>query len=214
MRKNLFLFIALFFTVTVYGQSNPDVFDYGTFENNVYTNSYFNLKIDVPPTWKVHSKEQTDTIISKAMKKMTDKDATLKPLFNPKDIKDAVLIMVNEYRIGAAVDFNPGFVIMAENIMDYPEIETEAMYLRQVKRLLLRTKPDYEIDDKISQEKINGTTFYKFSLSLKSAGSVEIKQTYYSLLKKGFSLGIVTTYNTKAQKKELDKILKTLYISN
>ncbi|MGN6647985.1 MAG: hypothetical protein ACTHJT_15790 [Cytophaga sp.] len=214
MSRNLFLCIALFFTVTVYGQSNAEVFDYGTFENNVYTNSYFNLKIDVPPTWKVHSKEQTDTIISKAMKKMTDKDATLKPLFNPKDIKDAVLIMANQYRIGAAVDFNPGFVIMAENIMDYPEIETEAMYLGQVKKLLLRTKSNYVINDKISKEKFNGVTFYKFSLSLKNAGSVEIKQTYYSLLKKGFSLGIVTTYNTKAQKKELDKILKTLQISN
>ncbi len=211
--KNFFLILTCFLlTLPVYSQTNADVFDYGTVENNVYTNSYFNLTMTIPSTWVIQSKGLTDTMVSKTINKMLQKDPSLKPIFKAQDIKDAVLIMANRYKMGAAVEFNHGIILMAENIMKFPEIETADQYLKQVKALLHRTKPEYVLDKKISKTVVNGITFYALKATI--PGAIEINQIYYSTLIKGFSLSFIVTYNTNKQKKESLKILNTLLIKN
>jgi hypothetical protein len=209
--KNILLLITSFFLVySAYSQDSSDIFDYGTSENNIYTNSYFKLKITVPPTWTIHSKGQADTIVSKGINKITHKNPSLKPVFKIKDIKDATLLMANEYKIGIPGEFNPGISIVAENIIKAPKIKTGEDYLVEVKKLLYMTNLNYKLK-RISKEKINGNVFYKLNAEINNS-SIKIKQTYYSTITKGFGLSIIISYYTNKQKRELLKILNSLQI--
>ena len=198
----LLLPIFFFLTVAGYGQTE-EVFDYGNIQNNTYTNSYFKLKINIPPAWSINSIKLTDTSYSNARK-----DSLVKA----KNVSYAALLMMSKYKMGSVFDFNPHIEIVGERVSYMPEVITGEDFLKKMRDVYIKTYPQYVVDENIYKEKINGNTFYKFNIVMNN--SKVIKNTIYSIVKKGFCLSIHTTYNSAADEEELSNILKTLYISN
>ena len=211
--KNILLLITAFcFVHLAYSQDTSEVFDYGTSENNIYTNAYFKLKITIPPTWTIQSKGYTDTIVSKGINKITHNNPALKPILKVKDIKDATLLMANQYKVAIPGEINPSIGITAENVIKARRIKTGEDYLIEAKKILSATNIGYTFKN-ISREQINGCVFYKLNTEVKTK-SITIKQDYYSTLMKGFSLSFILTYSTNKQKKGLLKIVKSAQFSN
>lgn len=210
--KNFLLTIALFcLTLSAYSQDTSEVFDYGTCENNIYTNSYFKLKVTIPPSWTILSKKRADSIVSKGLNKIMHNNPSLKPMFKVKDIKDATLLIANEYKVTIPGKINPSVAITAENIIKFRKIKTGEDYLIEAKKLLTSTNIGYKLG-KISKEKINGYVLYKFNAEVNTS-TTKIKQDYYSIIVKGFSLSFILTYTSNKQKKDLLKILKSVEFS-
>jgi hypothetical protein len=129
-----------------------------------------------------------------------------------KDIKDATLLMANQYKVTIPGKINPIIAITAENVIKVRRIKTGEDYLIEAKKIISATNIGYKFKN-ISREQINGCVFYKLNTEVKTK-SMTIKQDYYSTLIKGFSLSFILTYSTNKQKKDLLKIIKSAQFSD
>jgi len=188
---------------TCYSQSKPIDFDYGRIENSKYLNSYFDFEITIPANWIIQNKEQMEKMAKAGMDMVIGDDANLKAAVKVSEINTTNLLVVNQYERGSAVEYNPGIVIVAENIKDYPGIKTGSDYLFQVRKLLDQSQVKYDYIDKESSRKvISGIDFYKMNAGIVYMG-IEIKQIYYSTVLKGFSFNVIISFINDEQKADL-----------
>ncbi|MCX6237351.1 MAG: hypothetical protein NTY07_07300 [Bacteroidia bacterium] len=215
MKNTFYLFSFLVYISTLLGCSNSDKpidFDYGKIENNKYINNYFGCEISIPKEWVIQTKEQMDKLSKKGSDLLAGDNSNTKALLKASEVKTANLLGVFKYERGAAVDFNPNFMIIAENISDYPGIKSGRDYLFQTRKLLDQSQFKYDfLDSVFKKEKINNIEFYSMNAFVKNMNT-EIKQIYFSTIIKGFSFDIILTYNNELQKQELISVIKTLKI--
>jgi hypothetical protein len=208
-----YLFNSLFLAIllsTGCSKGKPDNFDYGKVENNKYTNSYFGCEISLPGEWVVQSREQLDGLSEEGRDMLAGESSTTKAMLKASEIRSANLLGVFKYQRGAAVDFNPNFMVVAENVSALPGIKTGSDYLFQTKKLLSKTQLQYDyIDTVFAVEKINGTPFHRMNASIDAMGT-KINQEYYSTIMRGFSFCVILTYNTDEHREELMSMFNTL----
>jgi hypothetical protein len=188
---------------TCYSQSKPIDFDYGRIENSKYLNSYFDFEITIPANWIIQNKEQMERIAEAGTDLVVGDNANLKAAVKASEINSANLLVVYQYERGAAVDYNPSFTLVAENIRDFPGIKTGSDYLFQARRLLEQSQVKYDyLDKEFSKEAIGGIEFYKMNAEIVYLG-IGIKQIYYATILKGFSLIAIVTFTTDEQKADV-----------
>ena len=192
--KNLIGIILISIILNSCGQKEkPDNFDYGKVIDNVYTNTYFNLTMDIPIDWVILDQKQRKVLLEE---NSNSEDKTTKA----SEISEANLLNVFQYNLGAAVDFNPSIMVFTENNNSKSEIViTGAEYLKNAKKFLMQTQLQYEyISESIEMETINKIDFYKIEAHTLTAGD-SIKQRYYATVINGFSLFFLITYTTEEQ---------------
>lgn len=185
-------------------------FDYGTVENNIYSNSYFDFNMTIPTDWSVQSQEQVDHLSKIGKKLMAGDDEQMKAVLNAVDIQTAYLLAVFKYEKGTAVDYNPGFILISENIVQSPGIKTGSDYLFHARKLMEQSQLKYNhIDSDFKKEVVDGVDFYTMNAEMKYM-KLSIKQVYYSTIRNGFAFSVVISYVTKDQKKELLKVIESM----
>lgn len=210
-KQNLLGFILL--TLLLVSCNNKGLaqdFDYGRIENNKYYNSFFNLEMTIPTDWIVQSKEQTENLTKKGADLMAGDDKNLKAVIKASDVNSAYLLTVFQYEVGVAVDYNPSFMLISENLKNTPGIKNGGDYLFHVRKMLKQSQVQYNyFDENFIKETINGQDFFLMNASLEYMG-IKIKQVYYSTIINGFSFGIIISYVSKEQKQELDSIINSM----
>jgi len=216
--KPSFKLLIFLFSISILSSCDtvqkPKYFDYGKIENNVYINPYFNFKMDIPPKWVVQDKKQTERLAEIGKKAVAGDDENLSKIIKASEVRSAILLTVFKHEIGTPVDFNPSIMVVVENVSIAPGIKNGADYLYQTRKLLKRSKIQYEyIDDDFEKVTINDTDFYRMNLGINTAG-VDVKQSYYVTVKDGFAIATIITYTTEEEKKELEKYLNTIQFDN
>ncbi|GAL85575.1 conserved hypothetical protein [Sporocytophaga myxococcoides] len=186
-------------------------FDYGTLkDDSIYTNSYFNLKMDIPSSWHVQSKEEVKQIMKSGENLVTGDDEKLKALVKAAEITTANFLTVLKYERGAPVDFNPSFILMAENISSSPGIKSGADYLFHTRKFMKQTQLNYKLtDEDFKSEVFGGKTFHKMHAEIDYSG-VLIQQDYYATIINGFCLSFISSYIDEEQNAELLKIIGSM----
>lgn len=113
-----FIFLSLFST-SCDNKTQPEEFDYGQIENNKYSNSFFNLEMTIPTGWIIQSKEQTENLDKDGKELFVGEDKNLKTAIKRSEGSSAVLVTVFQYEVGAAVDYNPSFSLISENLIHF-----------------------------------------------------------------------------------------------
>ncbi|MEM7104944.1 MAG: hypothetical protein AAF502_17540 [Bacteroidota bacterium] len=204
----IFLVISLFASCMPIGK--PDDFDYGGVSDQVYSNEYFECIMKLPDDWVVSSREQTEEITELGKDLVAGDDKKLEAVVNAAEINTANLLTVFQYEVGSPVEYNPSISLVAENIKMAPGIKDGSDYLFQSRRFLQQSQFQYDyLSKEFELHEINGTDFYKMDAFLTYLG-LEIKQTYYATIKKGFSFVVVMSYNNDDQKQILEESLKSL----
>jgi hypothetical protein len=184
--------------------SAQENFDYGGVENNAYTNSFFNFSMNLPTDWVVQSKERVEDITRKGREMVAGKDKNLENAIKAAEVNTAQLLMLYQHEVGAAVDYNPSLVLVAENVGHAPGIKTGADYLFHARKLLENAQIQYNyIDKEFEQVIINGKEFYLMNAHVNYMG-YDIKQQYYSTLHKGFCFNVIISYVNEDQQSELE----------
>jgi hypothetical protein len=184
-------------------KGKPDNFVYGSVNDNIYSNEYFKCKMKLPENWIIQSQEQTEQIADMGKNLVAGDDKTLESALNASEINTANLLAVFQYEVGAAVEFNPNILIVAENVTNAPGIKNGSDYLFQSRRLLKQGQFQYDyLSEDFESEMINGTEFHKMDAHINYAG-MEIKQVYYSTISNGFSFNVIVSYINDEQKKVL-----------
>jgi len=207
-------FIGLFILTVLITSCNPSGkpknFDYGHIENNKYLNSFFGLELSLPDNWIVQTKEQTENLTKIGKDFVAGDDKNLKAIINASEINSANLLAVFQYEVGAAVDYNPSFMLVAENLKNYPGIKTGSDYLFQSRKLLQQSQIHYShLDDGFEKEIINNLEFYTMNCTIDYMG-LSIKQRYYSTIINGFCLSEIISYTDDKQKSNLEKIIHSM----
>jgi hypothetical protein len=185
-------------------------FDYGHTEKNKYYNSFFGLDLTLPDNWIVQTKEQTENLTKMGKDLVAGDDKNFKALINASEVNSANLLALFQYEVGAAVEYNPSFMLVAENLKSAPGIKTGSDYLFQSRKLLKQSQIQYSyIDDEFTKEVINNQEFYVMNCSIDYMG-YKINQVYYSTLKDGFCLSAIISFINDEQKNNLEKILNSM----
>lgn len=204
---------VLLLTILISGckvESTPDNFDYGKVEGNKYVNSYFDLEMDVPADWFVQSQEQMENITKVGKDMVAGDDENMKAIVKASDVNTANLLGVFQHEYGSAVQFNPNFLVVAENVKAAPGMRTGSDYLFQSRRLLTQSQFQYDrIDETFEKETINGTDFYKMKAEVSLMG-ITIRQIYYSTILKDFSFNVIISYSSDEQKDALLKVINSM----
>jgi hypothetical protein len=212
--KLLGIFFLTVFMNSCNSQDKPKDFDYGRVENSKYVNSFFDFEITLPKDWIVQTKEQMEDLTKKGKAVVAGDDSKMKAVLKASEINSANLLSVFQFERGSAVEYNPSFTIVAENVRNSPGIKTGNEYLFQAKRLLEQSQLKYDyIDKEFSKEVINGTDFYKMNAEIKYMG-LDIKQVYYVTIQKGFGFVVITSFINDQQKQDLLKSINSMKFKN
>lgn len=210
---SVILFLTIFMTICN-SQDNPMDFDYGRIENSQYVNSFFGFEITLPTDWIVQTKEQMEDMTNRGKALVAGDDSNMKAVLKASEINTANLLSVFQFERGSAVEYNPSFSIIVENIKNLPGIKTGNEYLFQAKKLMEQSQLKYDyIDKEFSKEVVNGTDFYKMNAEIKYMG-LDIKQIYFVTIQKGFSFVVITTFINDQQKQDLLKSIYSMQFKN
>jgi len=213
MKKRIYLIGLLFlaiFTISCSNSNKPKDFDYGSVVNNKYTNSFFDMEISLPSDWVVQTKEQTENLVKQGKEIVAGDDKNLKAVLNASEINSANLMVMFQFEVGAAVEYNPNFMLVAENIKNFPGIKNGSDYLYQARKLIVRSQLQYDsIDEEFTKVTINNTEFYTMNAIL-NVSDVGIRQTYYSTILNGFCISAIISYINDEQKAELEKVINSI----
>jgi len=197
-------------TLSCKSDNQPKDFDYGKVENSIYLNSFFGFELELPSDWFVQTKELTDNLSEMGKDIVAGEDKNMKALLNASEINTANLLAIFKYEIGAAVDYNPNLILVAENLKNAPGIKTGGDYLFQTRKFLIQSQLEYEIiDDEFNKEVINNQEFYTMNTSMNYMGQ-NIKQVYYSTINKGFCLSAIISFIDEEQKMGLKKVISSM----
>ena len=210
LNKVFTISIFLIFTISCSNNSKPKDFDYGKVENDRYVNSYFDLELNLPSHWIVQTKEQTENLSKRGKELIAGDNKNMKAVFKASEINTANLIAAFQYEVGSAVDYNPSFMLVAENLKGFPGIKTGSDYLFQTRKLMKQSQFQYDsIDDEFKKIIINNQEYYLMNTSVSYAGYT-IRQEYYSTLKDGFCISAIISYNDDEQKSVLKKVINSM----
>lgn len=213
MNKKLNFIGLVILTILVFScntNNKSKAFDYGRVENGKYLNSFFGLEVDVPKGWVIQTKEQIDKMTKMGKDLVAGDDKKLKAVMKASEINSATLLTVFKYETGSAVDYNPSFTFIAENLKNLPGTKSGSDYLFQVRKLLRQSQMQYDtIDEKFTKVFIDNQEFYLMNATLPYMG-MTIKQEYYATIQDRFSLGIIISFTDDEQKNELEKIIQSM----
>lgn len=203
--------IILIISVTILGcttedQSFPDEFDFGKTESGLYTNDFFNLEISFDPNWIVQDEQQMNNLIEMGEELMSGGNENFKTAVKAAQVNTAYLLTLFKYEVGSTVEFNPSFMVVAENTKNFPGIKTGKDYLFHAKRSLGLAAVDYYFEKEVFEKTIGETTFYVLEAKFDFLNNTII-QEYIATVTNGFSLGFIATYSTEDQRKELYEII-------
>jgi len=185
-------------------------FDYGTVANNKYTNKFFDVEMDVPAGWDIQDQEQRDAMMKEGQEAAAGDNIVMKARMKASEVNSANLLTVYEHKIGAAVEYNPSFMLVAENLKNFPAIKTGDQYLDNAKKLLTNSAMKItKIDDKYTKRTINGIDFYTMDVTM-DVESYPVHQKYMATIKDGFALGFIYSYSNEAQKAQLEKVTNSI----
>jgi len=201
----LFFALSTFFACNSSKKNLPTGFDLGVVDDGVYTNNYFGMKVKFNPDWAVQDQESMNDLAKLGAAKVSGNSDLSEAQLEASMVNTAYLLTVFEHEPGSAVDFNPSFMVIAENIKNYPGIKTGSDYLFHARKLLIQSNLGYDISEEVTTRNVGGIDFDVLTAT-REIMDLTIVQEYLSTISKNFSLNMIMTYVTDENKKALYSI--------
>ena len=167
----------------------------GEIEDDVYDNTFFDLKIEIPEAWIVEAIGEVEKT------EESDREAGKRGILATK------LLII--YKGNPDEEFKPNLIVTAEHRSLYPDCSSQDAkdYLEEQKKQYSNVQS--ATTDVESSVFANNKKCHSFDVSMKLP-DIEISQTHYSTVQNNFYLDFVITYQTPSQKEELNTILSSL----
>ena len=201
------------------GASQPC--DYGTFADGTYTNSYFNLKIDVPESWYVMDDEDKKALFEEHI------DATAEALFGDTPQKSVYaagakkeieaeywrwgninLLNTSKYWPGLTLEFNPNLIISTHELAEFAYNWSGRDVLNSIKLIF---EGEGVTCSEIYEQRIDGALFHVLEATNDIEG-LQVTTRRYSTVQNKYELRIelIYGYDDQDSLQELEAILDTM----
>jgi hypothetical protein len=212
MKKIIYLFsVTVLLSCSEQNNKLPNNFDFGKTENGSYKNDYFDMEVLFNPNWIVQDKQEMNNAAERGSDLITSDNENLKSILKASQVNTAYLLHIFKHEVGAAVEFNPSFMIVAENTKNFPGIKNGKDYLFHAKQFLKQTQIPYSFEKEVFEKKIGDSLFHVMEARLDYMGKIVI-QEYISTVNKGFTLSFIIIYSTEEEKKELYEVINNIKI--
>lgn len=200
MKKLLLLFLVLSTIACKTESKMPENFDYGSIENGIYTNNYFNMRFPFDESWDIQSKDEIQNIMESGENIITDD--RVKRAIKASEVNTANLFVAYFYELGSVITYNPSIIIVAENTKMFPEVTRGRDYLVEAQKILKGTSLGYEFEMGTEPENIDGKSFDIMNVTGNYMGN-QFSQKYMTTISNGFSLSLILSYNSDDQLNQL-----------
>jgi len=202
--------VLCLFSISCSSQDKSESFEFGTVENKKYVNEFFNFKMDLPNAWVILTSYQLDSMKTRGRELLSTNDRKIAKKIKPSSVTSADLIGAFQNKLGAAVDFNANFAITVENVAQIKEIKTGKDFLLQLRSILERSQIQFDsIDKEFMKRDISGQEFYIMTAS-KNMGYLNVRQTNYVTVKKGFVFNLTISYANESQRVLLEQTINSM----
>jgi len=201
--------ISLTMLVCSCGTQQQEPIDFGKFENNVYSNNYFNMHISIPQSWYVMDDEVRIELMKKAVKTVVGDNENLQAVAKASDLKNLSLILASEKPPGASVGSNPSLLVMAEKVKHLPGMKRGSDYHFTTKKIFEKSavKPSYP--KKIYETSIGSLNFDVLEITFEM-GQTQYFQKQFAAIYKDYALLIALNYRNEADLKKLEEVLQAV----
>ncbi|HEX8160946.1 MAG TPA: hypothetical protein VF538_03545 [Pyrinomonadaceae bacterium] len=180
----------------------------GRLEGSTYTNDYFGLRLTVPEGWRVADAQGVEQIKERGAEalsggspeKLAQASAEAKRIVN--------LITIGELARDERGASTAMLLIAAEPVASWL-ITSGRDYNEVVKRQLLGSSAKYVIDESGGSESVGGVEFAVLTSHCESADGT-VRQKFYSAVRKGHALFMVSTYLSDKGARDIAEVLKTV----
>ncbi|WP_417358304.1 hypothetical protein [Flavobacterium sp.] len=181
-------------------------FDYGRIRNEKYSNTFFNLEMNVPKNWHPQNKEEIKELTNEGRKIVAGGNENTEARIKASEINTASLLVVFKYdEEDDVMDYNANFMLVAENIKNATAIKTGEQYLNHAQKLIMGSALAItEIDKEFEKRTINGIDFYQMNMTVDIEG-IPVYQTYLVTIENNFALSLIYSYLNEEQKNEIEE---------
>jgi hypothetical protein len=179
---------------------------YGTIENGVYENKYFNMTVKLPAEWVVQSQAAQQEMKEVGASLLAGEDDNLKNVIKEAQKNTISLFTLFKYEQGTPVPFNPSLISLAEGVSGFPGIKNGTDYHFHARKLLESGQLKYDFPNEIYAKDVSGVTFDVMQAQTAVGGTI-IYQEYYAAKKMDYVLLFVLTYSSDTERDELNEIM-------
>ena len=212
--KGVSLMVVAFVVLFNYGCSkkSENAIDFGKFEGNTYSNTFFNLNVSIPETWYVMDDEARAALMQKSKKIVAGDDKNLNASLDALDLKHLALVTASEKPPGTPVSSNPSFILIAENIKHAPGIKRGRDYHFHTKKMLESSQLEVSFPKEIYEIKIDGISFDVLETAVTMGNLINFQRQYAAVINQ-YVLLIGLTYQDNEGLWKLEEILQTMKMS-
>ncbi len=166
----------------------------GSLEGSTYRSDYFGFTYSIPAGWSVSPSDAEERLLAIGASAVAGEDPVLKAAVEAAE--PIQLLMVFQHPVGAAVDFNPSIVLVAESVAHAPGIVTGADYLFHAEKLLARSPMGYEPLGDVAKLDLDGHAFFRRDFLV--AAQAGLRQSYLVAREGSYALAFVITAQDEA----------------
>ncbi len=205
MRPALIAFLVLSLGVL---QGCRKKFDVGKLEGGVYTNEFFNMRLNLPPQWVVGGAAEEKRLRDGGAKAIKTDNPIKDWAIKNSEQRTTQLFLVSKGAWGTT-PLNSSVICMAERIPALSTISRGSEYLKSMKDMLQYSTVSMRVAQDIYPVEVGGKLFYGLRLAVK-AGPVEIPQIYYAYVSHGYALVFITTPFTDQDQEAIESMIKSI----
>lgn len=191
------------------GEEPSTEIGYGEISEGVYTNAYFNMRVQAPQGWSIQSQAAQQEMMDSGSSLLAGDDENFKAVLKESEKQTVNLFSFFKFEQGAPVDFNPSIISVAERIVQLPGIQRGGDYLHHVKQVLKAGQLAYQFPQDMHEMNISGVTFDVLPAYI-DLGTVRVYQDYYAAKLKDYALSFVLSYSNEEEKQELEALVKSM----
>jgi hypothetical protein len=210
--KSYFSFVAivlaLCFLVPLSQAQQNITPDNGSVTNGVYSNRFFGFSVAYPKDWVVHG-EATNTRLKEIGKERAASTGAMSAAASEVILRNTYQLLTTfQYPLGAAVETNPGFMLVAERVSHAPAIVTGRDYLLHVRPLMIKSGV-VPINDEPIALTLAGRKFFRQDSRMQVSGA-SIQQSIIITVDKGFAIAFILSASDQPAIDEMFKAVRTL----
>ncbi|MBU1076339.1 MAG: hypothetical protein KKH98_03550, partial [Spirochaetes bacterium] len=157
------------------GCGKKEKIDFGSIENDIFKHDYFGFTLQIPEDAHVQDNQAKKDLMKQGGEILAGDDKNMKAVLDASALNTLNLVTFFKYEPGSPVDYNPGFIAVAEKVSHLPGIKNGSDYLFHAKKLMESSQLQYIFGKEVYTENIGGVEFNVMELSIDVNGTL-VKQ--------------------------------------
>ncbi len=189
----------------------PKNFDLGKFNKNRYTNTFFNLSLDVPKNWYIQTQDETDSLMRQGYtNSLKENEKAIQKRMEDAKKTSATLFTAFRYKPGTNLVYNTNIIMLVEHIGTNLFVSSGKEYLEASKAQLRANNINCTfLDQHYPVIKLGNRDFYLMRIKMVHENSV-VFQNYYADIINGYAVIIITSWDPESQTQDLQSFLGSI----